>query len=412
MRVLLSAYGCEPGKGSEAGVGWNSVQQAARFHDVWVLTQTQVHQAIEAALSRRPIPSVRFVYVDLPPWALFWKKGLWGRELHYYLWQLAAYFVGRKLHREVGFDLVHHVTVVRYWMPSFLALLPVPFIWGPVGGGESAPDAFRAGFSVRGKISEALRDIGRALGELDPFVRLTAERAAIGLATTEETAERMRTLGCKRLRVLPQVGLAQEEIERLSGLPLRHSGPFRLISVGRLLHWKGFHLGLRAFAQFQREFPASEYWIVGDGPERKGLESLARRLGVAGSVTFWGTVPRHGVFERLAECDALVHPSLHESGGYVCSEAMAAGRPVICMELGGPAVQVSGETGVRVRVSTPERAIAEISKAMSRLANDPVLRARMGLAARRRVETLFRWDDKGHFLSALYEGASQAPQSR
>ena len=105
MNVLLSAYACEPGRDSEPGVGWNCVRQAARFHDVWVLTQEEGRQGINAALAGEALPRIRFVYLDLPPWARFWKKRRRGAQLHYYLWQLAAYFVGRRLHREVGFDL-------------------------------------------------------------------------------------------------------------------------------------------------------------------------------------------------------------------------------------------------------------------------------------------------------------------
>src|ERR1019366_5602860 len=207
MKVLLSAYSCAPGKGSEPGVGWHFVRQAARFHGVWVLTHEEGHQDINAALAREALPMVRFVYLDLPPWALFWKKGRWGAELHYYIWQLAAYFVGRRLHRKVGFDLIHHVTLGRYWMPSFLALLPVPFIWGPVGGGESAPRTFWRSFSLRGKVFELARDLARKIGEWDPFVRYTARKAALALATTEQTAVRLRKLGARHVSVHPQFGM-------------------------------------------------------------------------------------------------------------------------------------------------------------------------------------------------------------
>ena len=49
----------------------------------------------------------------------------------------------------------------------------------------------------------------------------------------------------------------------------------------------------------------------------------------------------------------LIHPSLHDSGGWVCLEAMAAGRPVICLDLGGPGLQVTEKTGIKVKASTP-----------------------------------------------------------
>ena len=80
----------------------------------------------------------------------------------------------------------------------------------------------------------------------------------------------MRMLGCKTVSVLSGVGLAREEIQRLSSIPLRHSRPFRLVSIGRLLHWKGFELGLQAFAKFQHQCPDSEYWILEQDPRERG----------------------------------------------------------------------------------------------------------------------------------------------
>lgn len=407
MKVLMSAYYCIPDRGGELDVGWHCVRQIGQFHDVWVLLQEDGRQEIQLAVSRDPLPRVRFVYVKLPTWTAFLKKRGWGEEPHYYLWQLAAYFVGRRLQGKIGLDLVHHVTLVRYWMPSFLALLPVPFVWGPVGGGESAPRAFWSSFSLRGKIFELARDVARKVGECDPFLRYAARKAAPGLATTEQTADRMRKLGCQRVSVLTQVALLREEIEYLSNIPLLHDGPFRLISIGRLVHWKGFHIGLRAFAEFQRGSGATEYWIVGEGPERKKLETLARKLGIADKVKFWGSIPRGQVLEKLAACDALLHPSLHESGGWVCAEAMAAGRPVICFDLGGPALQVTNETGVKVPASGPNQAVAYLAAAMARLAGDPALRTRMGCASRRRAEKHFGWDKKGQVLAVIYEEVLQ-----
>lgn len=402
MKVLISAYACEPEKGSEPGVGWNWARQVSRFHEVWVITRASNREAIERALAREALPNVHWAYFDLPRWARFWKKGRRGVHAYYYLWQLGAYVVARKLHREVRFDLAHHVTFVNYWMPSFLALLPVPFVWGPVGGAESAPHAFRRRLSLRGKLQETLRDLARTLGELDSFVRLTARRAALGLATTKETAARLRALGCRKVSVLSEAGLPLEEIVRLGAFPVRESAPFRLVSVGNLLHWKGFELGLQAFAKIQLLFPASEYWIVGAGPEEKRLRKLAGDLGVGEKVTFFGRLPRAQALEKLVRCDVLVHPSLHDSGGWVCLEAMAAGHPVVCLDLGGPGLQVTDETGIKVPAVSPDQAVTALAEALSRLAADPALRLRLGGAARQRVMVCFDWDGKGKYMAEIY----------
>lgn len=403
LRVLVSAYACEPGKGSEPGVGWNWVRQIARFHDVWVITRANNRRGIEKVLGEDALPNVRWIYVDLPRWATLWKRGQRGQHLYYYLWQMEAYFTGRRLQSLIDPDIVHHVTFVTYWMPSFLALLRVPFVWGPVGGGESAPKAFWRQLSARGKAYEVARCAARRLGESDPFVRSTARRARVGFSTTSETAERVRHLGCRCVRVLTQVALPQEEIDALAATALRRSGPFRLVSVGRLLHWKGFHLGLEAFARMRRSHPTSEYWILGDGPEGHNLKLLAAKLGVDDNVRFWGSVPRNLVWERLAECDVLVHPSLHDSGGGVCIEAMAAGLPVICLDLGGPAVQVTEETGFRIPAIHPRQAVDEMAEAMARLAGDEGARVAMGERGRVRTRDHFTWEGKGDLITRVYE---------
>ena len=402
LKVLVSAYACEPGKGSEPAVGWNWARQLSQFHEVWLITRTNNRAVIEAALADEPLPDAHFVYFDLPAWMRRWKRGQRGVRLYYYLWQIGVYFVARKLHDEVRFDLIHHVTFVKYCAPSFLALLPAPFVWGPVGGGESAPRSFRRSFSVRGKIYEVMRDCARRLGELDPFVRWTARRAALALATTAETEKRLRALGCRKTLVYPQVGLPAKELRQLAAIPVTQDNPFRIFSLGRLLHWKGFDLGLRAFARLEPSTPASEYWIIGDGPERKRLERLARKLDVAEKVVFWGAVPRDQALSKLADCDVLLHPSLHESGGWVCLEAMAAGRPVVCLDLGGPALQVTRETGIKVPADEPDTVVRGLATAMASLSQDRTLRQHMGNAARKSAREYFCWDQKGEQLNDLY----------
>ncbi len=403
LKLLISAYACEPDRGSEPGVGWHQVTQAARFHDTWVITRSNNRPAIEKALAREALPKVHWVYFDLPPWARFWKKGERGIHLYYVLWQLGAFFTARDLSRRIDFDLAHHVTFVNYWLPTFLPLLPIPFIWGPLGGGDSTPSSFRRSLSLRGRIYETLRDCARKLSELNPFVRIAARHSATVLATTAQTEARLRAMGCPDVSLFPEVGLSADEIRALGALPYHEAGPFRVISVGRLLHLKGFELGLRAFARFHPRFADSEYWIVGDGPERKRLERRTRELGLKNKVVFWGQMSRDDVMKKLAVCDLLLFPGLHESGGWACVEAMAAGRPVICLDLGGPALQVTEATGIKVPAITPEQAVNELTVAMEQLAGDPLLRRRLGEAGRARVAQEFSWEKKGEHFAQLYE---------
>lgn len=402
MKILLSAYACEPGRGTELGVGWNTAWEIAKYHEVWVLTRPDDgRESIEAELTRNPNPNLHFVYFTLPIWGSGWRWGSIAFLVHYYLWQVQAYFVARRLHQKIGFDIAHHVTFVRHSTPSFLSLLPIPFIWGPVGGGESAPAPFWKDFSFRDKVYEALRSAARWFGERDPFARMTACRSAVVRVTTQDTAIRVQQMGAKTVKVFPEASLTKEDIVRLMKFVNGETSAIRFISMGRLLHWKGFHLGLLAFAQ--AELADAEYWVLGDGPERQRLESLAKELGIAHQVKFWNRLPRDQALEKLGSCTALVHPSLHDSGGWVCLEAMTAARPVICLNLGGPAIQVTTETGIKVDAVDPKQAVHGLADAMIRLAKNPELRLNMGSAGQLRVKEFYNWECRGQQISQLYE---------
>jgi len=400
MKILVSAYTCEPGCDSEEGVGWNTALALAKYHQTWILTRTIFRSTIEAELIRHPVPNLHFIYFDPLNWTEDWRNQQGAVQLHYYLWQIQAYFVARPLHEQISFDVAHHVTYVKFWSPSFLSLLPVPFIWGPVGGGEQAPKPFWTDFSLRGKVYETLRDLAQRLGERDPFTRITARRSVLALATTAETAQRLSKLGANKVQVLSQIGLSKQELARLEQCPMSEASPVRLISMGRLLHWKGYHLAVRAWAK--ANLPNAEYWLLGDGAERERLQALADELGIASQVRFWGNLPREQSLERLGECHILVHPSLHDSGGLTCLEGMAAGRPVICLDLGGPATQVTAETGIKVPALNPEQAVQDLAEAMTRLANDPELRVRLGQTGQKRVKERYDWDVKGEIWEQLY----------
>ena len=405
LNILVSAYACRPSEGSEPSIGWNFIKEVAKYHQVWLITRANNYASLEAELQTNPIPGLHIIYCDLPQWVQLLNKGQKIVQLHYYIWQIVAYLKARQLYCQIQFDLVHHVTYVKYWSPSFLALLPVPFIWGPVGGGESMPESFLADLGIRGKIYEGLRNAARHLSELDPFVQLTAKRSILAWGTTSDTAERLQKLGATQVKVMSQLGLASKEITDLATLFQPYPQSFCVLSIGRLLHWKGFHLGLQAFAQANLP-PEAQYWIIGEGAEKKRLEALAQKLKISHQVKFLGKLSRQETLKKLGQCSILVHPSLHDSGGLVCLEAMAMQRPVICLDLGGPAVQVTEETGIKIPAQLPEQTTQALAEAMTRLSQDRKLLTRLGQAGLKRLETVYSWQFKIRSYLKEYENIS------
>jgi len=402
LRVLISAYACEPQKGSEPGVGWNLSIHMAELHDIWVLTRSNNRPSIDAALELKPISGLHFVYYDLPHLFRLWKKGSRGARLYYYLWHLGAARLARKVHKQIKFNLGHHVTFVKYWTPSIFAFLKLPFIWGPVGGGESAPFSFFSTLGTKGIFYELARITARRISEFDPLVHLTAKRATYALATTPETAKKLHKLGSKNIEILSEVSLSDHDIMMLNSSS-SHSRSRRFLSIGRLLPWKGFQIGIQAFAE--SELKDFEYWILGTGPFRAKLENLTIHYGLQKQVRFCGHQERIIVVQSLIESVALIHPSLHDSGGWVSIEAMAAGVPVICLDLGGPAIQVTKNVGFKIQATTPRQAIDQITQAIIELSKNPDLCTQLGENGQRRVRTDFTWKNKINQLNILYQNS-------
>jgi glycosyltransferase involved in cell wall biosynthesis len=344
------------------------------------------------------------VYYDLPKWISFWKKGRRGIHLHYYLWQIGAFFVAVRLHREFHFELTHHVTFGSCWMPGLVGLLSTPFIWGPVGGAEPYPKEFLGGLGFRNKLFESGKDLAKVWGHLDPLVRLTARRATVILCQTPRTIEYFPRSLRKKATLFPSVGAERSILpQRASAGDARKA--FRVISVGDLSYFKGFDLGLRAFARLVKQSLDSEYYIVGDGRERASLSRLASELGLDGHVKFFGVMPRSETLKKYYECDILLHPSLRDPPVYVIVEAMTSGLPVVCLDLGGPSMQVTGESGIKVPAITPEQSERDLAAAMLRLARDVELRQSMSQEALRRVSDHFDWNKKGELINEMYQKA-------
>ena len=138
LKVLVSAYTCRPNEGSEPGTGWDWVNQISRFHDVWVVTRTRNR----SFLQNQRLPGVHFHYVDLPRCMHFLKNNSITIWIFYYLWQLIAFFLARRLHHEVNFDVAHHVTFMSV-RPCFVPFMDVASVVGPVGGLQLLPANFR-----------------------------------------------------------------------------------------------------------------------------------------------------------------------------------------------------------------------------------------------------------------------------
>lgn len=192
------------------------------------------------------------------------------------------------------------------------------------------------------------------------------------------------------------------------------AAPPVFVAVGRFTPKKAPQLTLAAFAEARRACPEARLRMVGDGPLLGECRALAAELGVADAVTFLGPQPHEVVREEVRRARAFVqHSVVAESGDsegtpVAIIEAGATGLPVVATRHAGiPDVVVEGETGFLV----DERDAPAMAAHMAHLAREPGLAARMGLAARQRVEAHFSMERSLGNLWAIIEScaARRAP---
>jgi phosphatidylinositol alpha-1,6-mannosyltransferase len=201
-----------------------------------------------------------------------------------------------------------------------------------------------------------------------------------------------------RVRVVPlgadpaffRPGLDTREVRERYGLD---DGRW-LLSVARLTRHKGIDTALQALARLGPRHPDLRYAVVGDGEAREALEDEARGLGVAGQVRFLTDVPDRDL-PALYNCAEIylgvsrLMEQRVEGFGISLAEASACGIPVIAGRSGGiPAAVRDGETGLLVDAE----GVDAVAEAIGRLLDDAGLRARLGAAGRRAVESHYNWD--------------------
>lgn len=400
LRILVSAYSCGPNRGSEPGVGWGAAMALAAHADVHVLTTFEFRESIERVVAAGGVPeNLHFHFFDLPGAGWWWKHGhLRGIQFHYALWQRFAGRVVRALHRQYHFDAAQHVTFVRYWNPSCLRNSGIPYVFGPVGGADTPPTELVRQYSWSRRLKEVFRRVYHWLGDHSPATLRTLRNASFVFAATQQTLDRCRALGVSKEKsgICQAIALSKSEFECLSSLQLPASLTF--FTLGRLDPLKGYDLAVRAFAA--ADIPESRLLMIGGGPDESRIRSLAEQLGVSNCVEITGFLPRKAALEHMERGTVLLHPSHLDSGGLAVVEAMAAGRPVICLDVGGPGLSVRSNCGFKVKPVSNDFIVRSMAVAMRRFRDDR-LTCSMGLAARARAQANFRWENRGSLYALM-----------
>ncbi|MCC7522724.1 glycosyltransferase family 4 protein [Candidatus Uhrbacteria bacterium] len=204
-------------------------------------------------------------------------------------------------------------------------------------------------------------------------------------------ADRIRTVSVRGKRALVELGVNESRIDTGSVAidleryfsTVRHPSDPRIVCIARLYKEKGVDILMRVFSEVIKRVPMAKLVLVGDGPERSNLETLAKELGVFSSVEFVGH--QTDIAPYLASASVVVQPSHYEGWGLSITEAAAAGCPIVMTDVGcAGEVIIDKESGLVVPVGDEVR----MAEAILSVLTNTSLADRLGKNAREAAKRL------------------------
>jgi glycosyltransferase involved in cell wall biosynthesis len=379
LKICVYAFACDPTLGSESGVGWHWVLEMSKYFDLWVLVSGLHQPAIEAWLEEHPeYADIHFIFYDWPKWALWWKKGLSGMRIYYNLWILSTNRLVRKIMRENDIHIFHHLTYGNAIWPVIPFGQRQFFIWGPVGGLESVPRDFSKHYQLKDRVVEQIRRWIAGLSKYNLGFRGRCRRADLILCKTDYTRGCIQEAYRHKTVLFTDVAADISESVFIKTSEQRNT---EFVTVGRLDAWRGFDLAIEALGLAVKQRNDIHLTIVGEGSDRPRLEAMIRQRNLQNHVTLTGTLSMTDYRQRMQQADVVVNAALKEGAVTVSFDAMAWGKPLLCVDTTGYTRYFKEDYSIVIPRHRREQVIKDLAEGMVRL-TDAEIRHRMGERAK------------------------------
>ena len=421
LKVLVSAYACNPYRGSEEGVGWGWVKAISRYHKVWVLTAEYHRSDIERATNKNPdqFHNLTFIYVPSKPWHyrptsgwIFIERTLLKPIMNnaYRIWQNDAYALAVEYHKKIVFDISHQITYVGFRFPGKLWKLNIPFVWGPIGGLENTPLHLLAKIGFKGFAYYLLRNIVNGLDKkFLPGPKRAFARAQGGIiAATSGIRSEILKYFKRNSKVICEIGSPDETVTHYC---CRQPGdPIQLAWSGQHEPGKALPILLNSVASL----PTLLNWdlhILGSGSCTQRWQLHAERLGIGPHCLWTGLLNRDRAINKIKQSHIFIITSIKDLTSTVLLEAISQGVPVICLDHCGFSDVVTDHCGIKIALNNHQQMITDINKAIIKLHDDESLRRRLAQGALDRSH-YFTWEKKSIDINAIYQDVVDSNHDR
>ncbi len=416
VKILINAYACCPGMGSEQGMGWNWITSLAKtgLVELFVISEGEYREQCERASKGLPI---HWYWNPVPQTTRdkCWNQGNWSFYPLYEKWQRKTAEIAREICSKEKMDILHQLNMIGFREPGYLWQVSketgIPFLWGPVDAKDKFPLTYKEGASLKTKAFLWLKNtISVWQLKHSNRVREAARHASILLGASSNSVRSfkmymdidailMNETGCS---LSPAISHGKGEMKgsTCSRGQGNNGSCIKILWVGKMDFRKQLGLAIQSIAEVKNK---NVYLHIVGGGDDTPYRSMADSLGVNDCISWHGAVSHEEVQNLMRDCDVLLFTSVAEGTPHVVLEAIANGLPVICHDTCGHGDSVTEDVGIKIPLSNPNQSVKYFAAAILDLYyNREKLSLMSANCAQRAVE--LSWKNKAMKMVEMYKG--------
>lgn len=412
LKILINAYACSPGMGSEPGMAWNWVSNLAKFCELYIITEGEFREKIEEVVpTLEQGKNMHFYYnpVSEDIRKMCWNQGDWRFYKYYRKWQWKTYLMAKDICSKEKIDVLHQLNMIGFREPGYLWKLSkengVSFVWGPIGGLKQFPTDYLQGAGLKMKLFNRLKNILN-IWQLkhDKRVNEAFRTAKLLVSSIPDSYHAIKKYKGKESIIIPETGCFLSEDIPTDRFDEKE---FHIMWVGKFDFRKQLPLALRAIAISDNPNIVLDIYGSGSDENIASVKNLIDSLGITDKVVWHGNQPNDVVMNAMRKSQLFFFTSVSEDTSTVVLEAVSNRLPVLCFNACGMAAVIDDKVGRKVSLSNPIQSAKDFARLLNELEYDRTLLKRMSenckqrqldLSWEEKAKTMVKWYEKGKML--------------
>nr|WP_294940132.1 glycosyltransferase [uncultured Prevotella sp.] len=407
MKVLINAYACSPGMGSEPGMAWNWVVNLAKFCELYIITEGEFREKIEAVVpTLEQGGNMHFYYnpVSDEIRKMCWNQGDWRFYKYYRQWQWKTYLMAKDICVKERIDVLHQLNMIGFREPGYLWKLSkengVPFVWGPIGGLKQFPTAYLKGAGLKMQLFMRLKNFLN-IWQLKHEKRVdeALKTARLLMSSIPDSYRALKKYKGLESMVIPETGCFLSDDISTARFD---NEEFHIMWVGKFDFRKQLPLALQAVALAKNPKLKLDVYGSGSVGQVEMAKRMGEELGISQQFIWYGNQKNDVVMEAMRKAQLFFFTSVNEDTSTVVLEAVSNRLPVVCFDACGMSAVIDASVGRKIALSHPSQSAHDFARILNELEGNRALLKHLSENCKQRQMEL-SWEVKARKVVEEYK---------